>query len=265
MLLTPRWLGRMALLVVVVVACAWLGSWQWGRAWIEVERTPASSVAELSDVHRPGQVVDPQQVGRRVAVMGVFDSEREVQVVDRQESGRVGSWVLTAFVVDGTAGAAGAVIPVVRGWLPTGEAVPVAPRGRQELVGWLEPTESDALRERGRDPLPGGQVEVVSSAELLSLWRPPLYQGFVIQQEPEPEPPLVEVAPPSLTVTGSVDWQNAAYGIQWWLFGLFAIFWFGRMIRVEREDLVGDADVPASGALETMGVPDGQDPRRVRE
>ena len=110
-------------------------------------------------------------------------------MVDRQESGRPGSWVLTALLVDG---ADGAVVPVVRGWLPAGEPGPAAPGGQQKIVGWLEPTESDALRERGRDPLPEGQVEIVSSAELLSLWKPPLFQGFVIQQQPEPEPPLVD-------------------------------------------------------------------------
>ena len=37
-------------------------------------------------------------------------------------------------------------------------------------------------------------------------------------------------------VSVNTDWQNTAYAIQWWLFGLFAIFWFGRMARVELED-----------------------------
>lgn len=262
MLLTPRWVGRLALLVIVLVACAWLGSWQWGRARVEVVRTPAPSVAVLTDVHQPGQPVDQAQIGRRVSVRGSFDPDRELLVVDRQESGRLGAWVLTAFAVED---ADGAVVPVVRGWLPSGEDVPPAPRRQQVIVGWLEPTESDALRERGRDPLPEGQVEIVSSAELLSLWEPQLYQGFVIQQEPEPELPLVEVVPPSLTVTQSVDWQNAAYGVQWWLFGLFAIFWFLKMVRVEREDLAAEPDVPGPGSLDTMDVPDEHDPRRVRE
>jgi cytochrome oxidase assembly protein ShyY1 len=262
MLPTPRWVGRLALLLMVLVACAWLGSWQWGRATVEVVRTPAASVAVLTDVHQPGQPVDQEQIGRRVSLGGAFDPDRELLVVDRQESGRLGAWVLAAFVV---ADADGAVVPVVRGWLPSGEEVPPAPRGPQEIVGWLEPTESDALRERGRDPLPEGQVEIVSSAALLSLWELPLFQGFVIQQEPVPELPLVEVLPPSLTVTQSVDWQNAAYGVQWWLFGLLAIFWFVRMVRVEREDLGAEPEVPGPGLLDTMEVPDEQDPRRVNE
>ena len=253
MLLTPRWVGRLALLVVVLVACAWLGSWQWSRARVEVVRTPPTGVATLTDIHEPGQPVDQEQIGRRVALKGVFDPDRELLVVDRQESGRPGSWVLAALLVDG---ADGAVVPVVRGWLPAGAQVPPAPGGQQKIVGWLEPTESDALRERGRDPLPEGEVEIVSSAELLSLWKPPLFQGYVIQQLPEPESPLVEVAPPSLTIGGSVDWQNAAYGIQWWLFGIFAIFWFVRMMRVEREDLAAEPRGAVSDALDTMEAPD---------
>lgn len=253
MLLTPRWVGRFALLVMVVVACAWLGSWQWGRAWGETVRAPSAGVAPLSDVHRPGVPVDQEQVGRRVKMSGSFRPDQELLVVDRQQSGRLGVWVLTAFEVDGTGGT---VVPVVRGWLPTGEAVPPPPLGRRAIVGWLEPTESDALRKRGRGPLPDGQVEIVSSAELLSLWQPPLFQGFVIQQQPQPQPPLVGVSPPSLTVQQSVDWQNAAYGVQWWLFGLFAIFWFLRMVRVEREDLAAEPDVPVADSLDTMGAPD---------
>lgn len=253
MLLTPRWVARLALLVVIVVACAWLGSWQWGRARVEVVRTPAAGVAVLTDIHQPGQPVNQAQVGRRVLIDGVFDADRELLVVDRQESGRLGVWVLAAFIVDD---ADGAVVPVVRGWLPAGAAVPPVPGGPQKIVGWLEPTESDALRERGRDPLPEGQVEIVSSAELLSLWQPPLFQGFVIQQQPEPRTPLVGVDPPSLTLGGSLDWQNAAYGVQWWLFGVFAIFWFVRMLRVEREDLAAEPDVLAADLLDTMEVKD---------
>jgi len=256
MLLTPRWVGRLALLAVVLVACASLGWWQWDRARFEVVRTPPSGVAALTEVHQPGQPGDQEQIGRRVQLSGTFDANRQLLVVDRQESGRPGAWVLTAFDLED---AEGAVVPVVRGWLSSGDTVPPTPRGPQEIVGWLEPTESDALRERGRDPLPEGQVEIVSSAELLSLWEQSLFQGFVIQQEPEPEPPLVAVAPPSLTVTQSVDWQNAAYGIQWWLFGLFAIFWFVRMMRVEREDAAAEADVPEARALDTMEVVDEHD------
>ncbi|MCZ3387806.1 MAG: SURF1 family protein [Actinomycetia bacterium] len=253
MLLTPRWVGRFALLLVVVAVCAWLGSWLWGRAWGETVRAPLASVAAFTDVHQPGVSVDQAEVGRRVTLSGSFVPDQELLVVDRQQSDRLGVWVLTAFEVEG---ADGAVVPVVRGWVPSGESVPPPPKGRVAIAGWLEPTESDALRKRGRDPLPDGQVEIVSSAELLSLWQPPLYQGFVIQQQPQPESPLVGVSPPSLTVEQPVDWQNAAYGIQWWLFGLFAIFWFVRMVRVEREDLAAEPDVPDPGSLDTMEAPD---------
>lgn len=254
MLLTRRWIGRLALLVVVLLVCGWLGSWQWGRARGEAATAPEASVAALTDVHRPGVPVEQQQIGRRVSVRGAFDSQRELLVVDRQDAGRPGVWVLTAFAV---AGPAGADVPVVRGWLPLGEEPPPAPEGPQLIVGWLEPTESDALRERGREPLPAGQVEVVSSAELLSLWEPELYQGFVIQQKPAPVAPLVAVEPPSVTISPPMDWQNAAYGVQWWLFGLFAIFWFGRMLVIERDDLEAGPDVSAPTALDTMDAEDG--------
>jgi surfeit locus 1 family protein len=222
LLLTRRWAVRAVILVVVVAACGWLGWWQWGQARVEVVRTPPAGVASLTDVHEPGQPVDDRQIGRLVSLSGEFDAEREVSVVDRQDDGRPGTWVVTAFL---PRGAGGAVIPVVRGWLPAGADVPGPPPGNQELIAWLEPAESDALRERGRDPLPVGQVEV----------------------------------PPALTVTGEMDWQNAAYGVQWWLFGLFAVFWFVRMLRVENEDVSALAEARDQNGLDTMGA--GDDPK----
>ena len=222
------------LLLVVVAACGWLGSWQWDRGHTEVVRSPPSGTAPLVDVHSVGQPVSSDEAGRRVWLRGRFDPSRQVQVVGRLNQGQVGSWVVTAMSLQG-ASANSAVIPVVRGWLPPGESVPKPPEGVQRIEGWLEPTEPDTLRDPERDALPKDQVEIVSSAELLSLWRPPLYQGFVIQDRPPTEAPLVAVAAPE-RVSVNTDWQNTAYAIQWWLFGLFAIFWFVRMARVELED-----------------------------
>ena len=155
--------------------------------------------------------------GRRVAVSGSFDGSRQLLVVDRLGGGQSGAWVLTAFALAETQGV---TVPVVRGWLPEGEPPPAPPEGEVRLEGWLEPSEPTTLRESGRDPLPQGQVEIVSSPELLSLWTPaPLLQGFVIVDEPAPDVPLRPVAPPALNTDSEVDWQNLAYAIQWWLFG----------------------------------------------
>lgn len=262
MLLTPRWVGRAMLLVVVVVSCGWLGSWQWDVAHAEPPTPPDTLTAAFTDIHQPGRPVDQDQVGRRVWLSGTFDEQLDLVVVDRLNAERAGTWVLSAFEVEGSDGA---VVPIVRGWLPLGATVPPVPPGHQDLVGWLEPTEPDLLREQGREPLPAGQVEIVSSAELLSLWDRPLYQGFVIQQKPAVEPPLVGVSPPSLAATQHVDWQNLAYAIQWWIFGLFAIFWFVRIVRVEREDLAAGADDSTSATLDTMAAHDEDLPRRASE
>lgn len=250
MLLTRRWVGLTLLLVVVVAACWWLGRWQWRQAQVELVRDPVPGVAALAEVHRPGVAVDPDDVGRRISMIGAFDPTREVTVVDRLSGGELGQWVVTAFEVEG---AEGAVIPVVRGWLPSGEEAPAPPDGRQKVIGYLEPSEPDSIRERGRDPLPAGQVELVSSAELISLWGPPLFQGLVLQAVPPSTPPLEVVAPPEPGVTTSWDWQNAAYGVQWWLFGAFAVFWFIRMARTELEDRRAEATDAAGGSLDTMG------------
>jgi cytochrome oxidase assembly protein ShyY1 len=246
MLLTPRWLGRLGVLLLVIAACVLLGRWQWDVAHTTVTRTPPSGTAALTEAHAVGQPVDTEQAGQRVWLRGTFDPDRQVLVVDRPRDGAAGTWVVTAMTVDG-ADPAGAVIPVVRGWLPAGERPPDSPRGQQRVEGWLEPSEPDTLREVGRG-LATGEVELISSPELLSLWRPPLYQGFVIQDSPDPAAPLVLVPRPA-DVTSTTDWQNFAYAIQWWLFAAFAVFWFIRMMRVEAED----DSVAASAA----GTPEG--------
>jgi cytochrome oxidase assembly protein ShyY1 len=255
-MLSPRWLGLSASLVAVVAVCVLLGWWQWDRATTEVVREPPSGVAPIDEIHQVGDPVDPAVAGRRVAVRGSFDGARQLLVVDRLDAGESGAWVLTAFVL---ADPQGVTLPVVRGWLPEGEPPPAPPEGELRLEGWLEPSEPTTLREPGRDPLPQGQVEIVSSPELLSLWTPdPLLQGFVILDEPAPDAPLRPVAPPALSTDSEVDWQNLAYAIQWWLFGLFAVFWFVRMMRVESEDRRVDPDAPS---LESLGTIEGRDER----
>jgi cytochrome oxidase assembly protein ShyY1 len=209
----------------------------------------------LTDVHELGVAVEPEDAGRRVTVDGRFDPARQVVVVNRQNDGESGSWVVTALEVAGD-GSADAAIPVVRGWLPNSHDVPPPPEGNQAITGWLEPSESDVLR--NGVPLSDGQLEIVSSPELLSLWRPPLYQGFVVQQQPTPNAPLIVVEPPVREAVVT-NWQNAAYAVQWWLFGLFAIFWFVRMVRLEAEDRAPRPDKPGDNDLDRMG-PSGESP-----
>jgi len=209
----------------------------------------------LADVHTVGDPVQVGDVGRLVRVVGTFDADLQALVVDREHDEQKGSWVVTGLRVP-VEGEGAALIPVVRGWLPEGQAAPEPPSGRQQITGVLEPSESDGLRVRGREPLPDGQLEIVSSAELLSVWQPPLYEGFVIQQRPDPSTPLEVVTPPS-QVSVATDWQNAAYAIQWWVFGLFAVFWFGRMVRMEVED--------REAALDTMDETDVANPGEARK
>ena len=252
-LLTPRWIGRFGLLLVVVTACVLLGLWQWDQARVEHTRTPPAGSTPLTEVQLVNEQVDPDDAGRTVSLRGKFDPDRELLVVDRLADGVAGSWVVTAFIVNGST-EPDAVVPVVRGWLPAGSDAPRAPRGTQQLEGWLEPSESSALRDPEREPLPDGQVQIVSTPELLSLWQPPLYEGFVVQSDPKPEPPLHVIEAPERT-TVVTDWQNAAYAVQWWIFGLFAIFWFVRMVRLESEER-GSSEAPATDAVEQPGSMD---------
>lgn len=188
----------------------------------------------LTSIHEVGDPVTPSEAGQRVWLQGRFDASQQVRVVDRSLDGQPGSWVLTSFVL--SAGGKKVRVPVVRGWLPAEvENVPPSPRGQVRVAGYLEPSEPDALRDPTRD-VPEGEVEIVSSSELVGLWEPPLLQGFVLASKAIPGQPLEAVPPPAREATTSVDWQNLAYAIQWWLFAAFACFWFWRMFQLEQRE-----------------------------
>ena len=78
-----------------------------------------------------------------------------------------------------------------------------------------------------------------------------------MQEQPQPNAPLVGVKPPP-RVGVVTDWQNAAYAVQWWLFGVFAIFWFGRVVWVETDERRRAAPVPVhADGLDRMDASDG--------
>ena len=49
-----------------------------------------------------------------------------------------------------------------------------------------------------------------------------------------PAPAGLERVPPP-EVTGGLKWRNAAYALQWWIFGGFAAFMWFRMVREDAQ------------------------------
>ncbi len=253
-LLTPRWVGALAGLVVVVAACVLLGLWQLGVARDSGRQdsvAAASSLprAPLQRVTTPHSDFRAEYSNRAVTVTGTYAAARTLLVVDRRLGGRVGSWVVTPLETEG------GVVPVLRGFVDgTPTTVPAPPQGVVTVTGTLGPGESP----RDGAPLPAPQVRSVDLASLVNEWPGDLYNVVVLASAESAGPAgpagattgtplaaggLTRVPPPGLDAP--LNLRNAAYAVQWWVFGIFAIWMWWKMFRAEQP-----ADEPAAAPRE---------------
>ncbi|MFD0483555.1 SURF1 family protein [Kineococcus sp. GCM10028916] len=235
-------LGLVALLVVVV--CSGLGVWQWHRGNVVVTEPPAAQpVVPISTVVDAGAsgaaaVLSGDEVGRRVEVHGTFDPALDLLVPGRELGGTVGSWVLGVVVL-----ADGSGVPVVRGWVPQGQAAPPLPSGVVDLTGTLQPPESSDLAP-STAVLPEGQTWIVSAADLINRVDYGVANAYVTDAAPAAGLSAVPPADPG-QASHRLDWRNLAYAAQWWVFGLFAIVIWVRVVRDEHA-AAGEDDGDAS-------------------
>jgi cytochrome oxidase assembly protein ShyY1 len=232
-LLRPRWLAWHAALVVVLVAFTWLGSWQLGSFEHRGDRSGGGGAAvALEAVQRPGGRLANDDVARLVVARGRYDAARQLLVPGREHDGRTGLLVVIPLRT------ARGVLPVVRGWVPrAASAATRVPAGPVTLTGRLQP--SEPREASGVDPLAAlrrGRVPYVASVVLLDAWpyaADQVYDGYVVATRETP--PGAAPAPARVTAArpsgGVAPWRNLAYALQWWLFMLAAVFFWGSVLR----------------------------------
>jgi cytochrome oxidase assembly protein ShyY1 len=229
-MLKPKWLGLFAVLVVLLVAFTFLGLWQLSVARNEAQRVAIDAAAAQAPVPL-GQVLSPHTAfpaeasGRPVTAIGRFDAGDQVLVADRRLDGASGWWVVTPLVVDGSA----ARIAILRGFVSSAASTGPAPAdvGQVTVTGTLAPGESPVS---GAE-LPAGQLASLDLARLVNVWPGELYNAFVFAtaESPDASPGLQRVPPPA--IPSGLTWRNAAYAVQWWVFGLFAAWMWWKMVR----------------------------------
>ena len=254
--LQPRWLALLALALALATAFAALGSWQLERSRARPAPGPqADVVRDLDRVIAPQTAFTSDTVRTPVRATGVFRGSDQLLVVGRERDGRDGSWVLTPFEVeaDGATGAsaasgAAATLPVVRGWVPAGAAAPPAPSGRVTLEGRLQGSEPATGGDAAGGELPAGQIASVSSADLVNLWHPPIYAGYLVASEPAPVAPLLAVKVEPVDEGGGFHLLNLSYALQWWVFALFAVFLWWRTVRDSHLEALAQGEGEAAPA-----------------
>lgn len=243
-MLKPRWLGLLAVLIVLLVAFTFLGLWQLSVARDEAQRAaleaaPQQPPVRLSEVLRPHTPFPAEASGRPVMVTGKYDASGQVLVADRRLDGTTGWWVVTPLVTDGSS----ARIAVLRGFVtdPAGTGPAPAEVGELVVTGTLAPGESSV---GAGGSLPPGQLPSLDLARLVNVWPGDLYNAFVFAtaESPDASSGLTRVPPP--TVPTGLTWRNAAYAVQWWVFGLFAAWMWWRMVRDDHR-----RDAEATGAV----------------
>lgn len=250
-LLSRRWLGLLALALLVAAACVLLGRWQLHR--LEHKRA-ANHLVTSNTAARPVPASDllavdrgpgPGRLWRRVQATGYYDTARRLLVRNRPLDGEFGYYVLVPFVTDD-----GPALLVNRGWVANGENASTPPRVPAPPTGTVTVT----ARVRATEPAsttgtpPPGQVTRIDVSEIRKTLPYPVYGGFGQLASERPAP---RRAPAHLPLPELSEGPHLAYTVQWWLFAVMALG--GYVVLARRE--AADRDAAAGGRPEVVSVP----------
>lgn len=262
-LLTPRWLGILALTLAASVVMVMLGNWQLSRYQDRSainERIDAAARLDpvpLTDVLAPpagagtaGPAPHPDAAWTRVTVTGRYDSANVVLVRSRTVESRVGFEIVVPLVLaDGTA------VLVDRGWVPPAPGgaaaqpeLPPTPEGEVTVVGRVHLSESMAGSVSQRD----GRIEArrIGVPELAAELPHPTYGAYLLVDE---QTPAADPAFTPIPIRHENNWQNGGYVVQWWLFAGMALVGYGYVARREAHTRSGKRR-PRGDRLEVAGV-----------
>lgn len=225
-LLSRRWILFAITVGLLAWLAWWLGEWQFHRLDERkqrneiIERNIDAEPVPAADVLEVGGAVDDDEQWLRVTARGEYAVEDTVVVRYRTREGSSGVDVVVPLITE-----EGPALVVDRGWLATDNSgatpdeVPGPPSGTVTITGWLR---QDASGDSTR--VDDHSTRAISSRAIAESLDLTTYGGFVEleSEEPEAAQPLEPVETPDL---GSGP--HFFYGLQWWFFGLLAIFGFG--------------------------------------
>ena len=232
-LLTRRWVLFAIAVALLALLAVRLGEWQFHRLAEREERNGfiAQNIdADPVPVDRVLSTTADVPVDRewlRVTATGEYDDAATVVVRYQTRDGQPGVDLVTPLRTD-----TGTAVLVDRGWLSTPNTgtvptdLPPAPAGPVTMTGWVRADGSGSST-----VVEDGSTRAISAAAIGETVDYPLYEGFVDAEteEPAPDTELVQTELPDLG-----NGPHFFYGLQWWFFGLLAVFGFGYLAWDER-------------------------------
>ena len=249
-LLTRRWLGLLAVAVVVAASCVLLGRWQLHRLESRhaandlVTRNSAAPPAPPAELLVVDRGPDRAHQWRRVRASGRYDTAHQLLVRNRPYDGSFGYHVLVPLVTE-----RGPALRVDRGWVPNGPSaseppdVPAPPAGRVTVVARLRPSEPASTT----GTPPAGQVTRIDVSTIRQALPYPVYGGF---GELTRELPAPRRAPALLPLPEQSEGPHLAYAVQWFLFAGLALG--GYVVLARRE--AADREAAAGGRPAVVAV-----------
>src|SRR4051812_15702176 len=236
-------------------ACLLLGRWQWHR--LEGKKA-GNAIIRANEKSAPVPVervlshgVNPPSTAQYavVSASGTYDASKTVIVRYQTRDGNAGVDVVVPLITS-----SGNALLVDRGWYATSNQgltdpsqVPRPPRGRVEITGWVRQNAGGSSAQ-----VVNASTRAISSTEIEPAIGVPTYGGFVqlLTESPRPATPLTGADPPDLS-----NGPHFFYALQWWVFGILALFGFGYLAW---EELTGRADLrraqqPARGRVAVPG------------
>ena len=256
-LVSRRWIAFFLVVVVLAYATWWLGRWQFHRLDDRkhdnavVERNESTEPAPVDDVLAKGRPADPDDEWRTVTATGTYVPDETVVVRYRTRDGSSGVDVVVPLQTEG-----GPALLVDRGWLATDNGgtvpvdVPAPPSGPVTVTGYVR---VDATGDSAR--VSDGSTRSISSEQIGRAIGREVYGGFVdlASEDPSPATELVKNELPDLG-----NGPHFFYGLQWWFFGLLAVFgfcylaydeWRGGPQRGRRAHQSARSSPPSTGSI----------------
>ncbi|KXK59175.1 hypothetical protein AWW66_25590 [Micromonospora rosaria] len=267
-LLTPRWLGILALTLVASYVMVQLADWQLdryrGRSAIN-ERIDAGATATpvplASKVPTPtgtagtaGPGPATEDTWSRVTVTGRYDPANMILVRGRTVESRVGFEVVTPLLLaDGTA------VLVDLGWIPPAPGgataqpqVPALPTGEVTVVGRVHESESASGAVSDRNGLL--ETRRITVPRLAGHLPYPVYGAYLLLDE---QTPAADPAFAAVPIGHANNWQNLGYVVQWYAFAAMALVGYGWVARREARRAAGLDTRPLDRAADGHPAPTG--------